>query len=492
MDAPQTTATEPRFDLRGRSLREHAARGTVVNSVFLVSVNGLALLRGFLVAGFLTREEYGVWGVLFISLGTLLVLRQIGVSDRYVQQDDADQERAFQVAFTLECLFTGAMCVLLALAVPVVAIVYGRSELLAPGFVLVALLPALALQSPLWVFYRRMEFARQRRLQAIDPVVGFVVAVGLAAAGAGYWALIAGTVAGAWAAALVSLRASPYPLRLRLDRADARAYLQFSWPIAVGGLSTIIIAQGTVLAGAATLGLAGVGAITLASAIIQYSDRVDQIVTQTLYPAIAAVKGRPEVLFEVFVKSNRIALMWGAPFGVGLSLFAADLVHHAIGDKWEPAIILLQVFGVLAAVNHVGFNWSAFWRARGETRPLATTAVVTTVAFLAGTLPLLLAEGLEGLAWGMAIMVGASLAMRAFYVTRLFPGFRPLLHAVRGLGPVVPAAATVLGVRALGGLGDGGSGALAELALFAAVFAAATAALERPLLREAVGYLRPR
>jgi PST family polysaccharide transporter len=438
-----------------------------------------------------TTAEYGAWGVLFISLGTLLVLREIGVSDKYVQQDDPDQERAFQVAFTLECIFTGAMCVILAALVPVVAFVYGEPKLLAPGFVLVAMLPALALQSPLWVFYRRMEFVRQRTLQAVDPVVGFVVAVALAIAGAGYWALIAGTVAGAWAAAIVSVSQSPYPLRFRFDRVDARAYLRFSWPIAIGGLSTIVIAQGTILAGEAELGLAGAGAITLASAIIQYTDRVDQIVTQTLYPAIAAVKDQRDLLFEVFVKSNRIALMWGAPFGIGLSLFADDLVHHVLGDKWAPAIILLQVFGVLTAINHVGFNWSAFWRARGETKPLAVTAVVTTLAFLGGTLPLLIAEGLEGLAWGMAIMIAASLAMRAYYVTRFFEGFKPWRHALRGLGPTVPPAAAVLGVRALGGFGDSLGGALGELGVFLAVFVAATVVLERALLREAAGYLRP-
>ena len=92
-------------------------------------------------------------------------------------------------------------------------------------------------------------------------------------------------------------------------------------------------------------------------------------------------------------------------------------MHYVLGDKWEPAIVLLQVFGVLTAVNHVGFNWSAFWRARGETRPLAVTAVVTTLAFLLGT-PLLLADGLDVLAWGMSIMIAASLAMPVFYVTR--------------------------------------------------------------------------
>ncbi|MEA2295459.1 MAG: hypothetical protein QOE86_3098 [Solirubrobacteraceae bacterium] len=483
-------AAEPRFDLRGRTLRQHAARGTVVNTVFLVGVNALALVRGFLVAGFLTRGEYGVWGVLTISLGTLLVLRQIGVSDRYVQQDEPDQERAFQVAFTLECIFTAASCVLLLIAVPVIALVYGHAGLLLPGFAIVAMVPALALQSPLWVYYRRMEFGRQRTLQAADPVVGSIVAVALAAAGLGYWALVLGALAGAWAGAIVSVRASPYPLRFRAGRAEARSYLRFSWPIAIGGLTSIVISQGTILAGEAAVGLAGVGAITLAASISQYSDRVDQIVTQTLYPAIAAVQDRRETLFEVFVKSNRIALMWGAPFGVGLALFASDLVTYGIGERWRPAVGLIEVFGVIAAVNHVGFNWSAFFRARGETRPLATQALVTTAVFLAVTVPLTLAGGLNGLSIGMVAMVGASLAMRAFYVMRLFAGFSPLRHALRGLGPTVPAAAAVLLVRLAGGLGDSLAGALAELVLFVAVFAVATGVLERPLLREAAGYLR--
>ena len=185
------------------------------------------------------------------------------------------------------------------------------------------------------------------------------------------------------------------------------------------------------LAGEATLGLAGAGAITLA---------FDQIAPRPCSRRSPPAKDRTEVLFESFVKSNRLALMWGAPFGVGLSLFA-DLVDHGIGDEWKPAVGLLQAFGVITAVNHVGFNWTAFYRARGDTKPLATVAVLTTLAFLAITLPALILEGLDGLAAGMAAMVAVSLAGRAYYVVRPFPGFQPLRHAVRALAPTVPDAA---------------------------------------------------
>ena len=64
------------------------------------------------------------------------------------------------------------------------------------------------------------------------------------------------------------------------------------------------------------------------------------------------MRDRLDLLFETFVKSNRIALMWGLPFGVGVALFASDLVHFGIGDRWRPGVGLIQafVFAILTLV----------------------------------------------------------------------------------------------------------------------------------------------
>ena len=70
-------------------------------------------MKGFVLAGFVSRADYGIWGILGASLGTLLWLRQVGIGDKYIQQDEDDQEVAFQKAFTLELMFTGALVVLL-------------------------------------------------------------------------------------------------------------------------------------------------------------------------------------------------------------------------------------------------------------------------------------------------------------------------------------------------------------------------------------------
>jgi O-antigen/teichoic acid export membrane protein len=177
------------------------------------------------------------------------------------------------------------------------------------------------------------------------------------------------------------------------------------------------------------------------------------------------------------------------PFGVGVTLFCADIVNFGIGSRWEPAIGVLQVYGVAAAFNHVGFNWTAYFRARDETRPIAVANFAALIAFLAVGIPLILTFGLEGFAVGIAFQGLVHLAVRAFYMQRLFHGFGFARHAARAFAPTLPAVGVVLALRALEPGGRTLELALGELALYLGVTAAATWYLEAPLLREAVGYV---
>ena len=474
---------------RHGDLRTHTARGVMVNTAFMVVLSALSLVRGFALAHYLTREDYGVWGLLAVSLGTLLWLKQVGVGDKYIQQNDPDQEVAFQKAFTLELAFNGIAMVVLAIALPIFALIYGHSSIVAPGLVVLLVLPAGALQAPVWIYYRNLDYFRQRVLQAVEPVVGFVVALSFAIAGAGYWALAAGVVSGAWAAAIAAVIVSPYRLRLRFDRGTLRSYASFSWPLFIANGSSMLIAQSAVLVGNAKLGLAGIGVVALSSNITDFTQRVDALITGALYPAICAVRDQLAVLKETFVKSNRLALMWAMPFGTALTLFCADLVHFVLGDRWVPAITLLRVMGLTAAIAHIGFNWDAYMRAVGRTRPLAVAGAASMITFVVIGLPLLVAYGLPGLAVGIALQVAANLVCRAYYLRKLFHGFDYLRHAARAIVPTIPAVAAVLAMRALES-GERTLGmAAAELGVYLAVTAAATWWAERGLLREAAGYV---
>jgi O-antigen/teichoic acid export membrane protein len=497
-DEEQSLQTAEALALDGRlphldvGLREHTARGTIINAAFRIGLAGLTLLRRTAVAAFLTPSELGVWGAVLITVMTLMFLKNSAIGDKFIQQSEDDQEAEFQRAFTFEVIVTLGLLLVGAALLPVFALAYDDWAIVLPGLVLLFGVLGGAFQAPTWIFYRRMNFFRQRVLESVDPVVGFVATMALAVAGFGYWCLVLGLLIGAWTGAVVALRACPYRIKPRFDRASAREYFGFSWPLFIAGFGAIVIAQGSVLAGSHAVGIAGVGAIALAVSVTAFSSGVDAIVTETLYPAICAVQDRTALLHETFVKSNRLALMWGMPFGFGLALFASDLVHYVIGDKWEPAIILLQAFGVIVAIGQLGFNWAAFLRARNETRPIAAVAVITAVSFCAITVPLLFIDGLRGYAIGMLAMTLVTVGARSYYLARLFSGFRILWHAGRAIAPSVPAVLLVLGLRLLEPAGRGLGTALAELAVYVVVTIAATLLFERALLREVLSYLRPK
>jgi O-antigen/teichoic acid export membrane protein len=487
---PASVALRRRADLPAGSLRGHMARGTILNALFLVGLNALALLKGIVVAGLIGPSEYGVWGIVSLVLLSLITLKSVGVGDKYIQQDEPDQELAFQKAFTLELVSAGVLVCMMGALLPILALAYGQSEILAPGFVLMLVLPGLALQLPIWTFYRRMQFLKLRVFQAVDPVTGAAVTVALAVAGLGYWSAVVGVVVGTWAGALAAMAASPHRPALRYEHGTMREYVSFSGPLVLAAANTVVVFQVVPLAGEAAEGLVGAGAITLAMMLSTFSERIEAAITQTLYPAVAAVRGSKEVLRESFEKSNRLALICIVPIGVGLAVFVPDLVEFGIGDRWEPAIVVIQIFALTASIRMVGFSWGVFYKAEGRTRPVATVAAISLGVFLLALVPLVNWLGLEGVAAAVALMTLTSLAGRSYYILKFFPGFDLVRHGLRAMLPTVPAVAAVLVARLVSGDDRTLALALGELALYVVVVGAATIALERQLLRELLGYLR--
>jgi O-antigen/teichoic acid export membrane protein len=493
-EAPVGDTRRIRFDLKGRSLREHAARGTVVNAAFMIGLAFVGLARGLVMAAFVSRADYGVWGLVIVSVVSLLWLRQLGVGDKFIQQDEEDQRLAYQKAFTLELALALVSTLILAALMPVFALVYGEWRIVPPGLVLLLVLPPAAFATPLWIYYRQMRFVRQRLIQAVDPVVSFVVMVALAVAGAGYWSFVIGLVVGSWAMALVAMINAPIPMRLRrqaFQRETLGTYFTFSWPLFVSGAGGLVLAQTTTIATEAHLGIAAVGALALASNLTQFADRVQQLVTTTLYPAICAVKERTDLLRESLLKSNRLGMMWGMPFGVGLSLFCSDLVDFGIGDEWEPSVTLLQVTGLVVAISQIFMNWDAYFRARAETKPMAVASWAAALTFVLAGIPLLIVFDLKGLALAIGLQGAAHLVCRVYFLHRLFGDLPLLRHALSGVLPIVPGVVAVLGMRLVESGARTGVEALAELAVFILLTAAATWSREAPLLREAIGYLFP-
>ena len=480
-------SSEERLAFPRSELRKRTARGAVINGAFLAGAEGLVLLQGLIVTVLLGPQAIGLYGIVTTTAITITALKRVGIDEAYVQQDEQGQEEEFQRAFTLELVFSVALTVVIAASAPAIAAIYGDDRLVALTLAVAYLPVAFALQAPTWIFFRRMDFVRQRMLQAVIPVVTFVTTVPLAAwTDLGVWSLVIGPFAGNVAGIVAANKVSPYRLRLRFDPVARRRYIRFSWPILVNAVVLLVIQQGQVLAFALDGGLAAAGYITVAATLTRYADRADMIVANTIYPAICAVQGRVATLEELFVKSSRLTMMWAIPFCAGFILFAPDLVHFILGDKWIPAIVLLQGLAAAAAILQIGWNWFSFYRAAGNPRPQAVESLVMAGTFGGLAIPGLILWGSAGFVWGRIAGAIATVAVRRFYVRKLLPHVELVTLGLRGLAPVAAGAAMAYALRlALWGGDRPAWQAVAEIALFTAGTAAVTWMIERPLIREA-------
>jgi O-antigen/teichoic acid export membrane protein len=238
-------------------------------------------------------------------------------------------------------------------------------------------------------------------------------------------------------------------LKLRYDRGTARQYVRFSTPILFSSLSSLVLMQSTTLFARSAAGLAGVGALSLANSVKNYTAFADQIISQAMYPAVCAVKDRVDLMFESFVKSNRLALMWGFPAGVGVALFAPDLIAYVLGHRWDSAVFVLQMVGLVSAIGHIAFNWDDYVRATGDTRPVMKYAWIGVAAWFVGPIPLLATHGLDGYGVGLFFVAAINFVVRGYFMRKLFPGFAMLRHAARAIAPTVPAVLVILGLRLL-------------------------------------------
>src|SRR5215217_4293350 len=473
-------------------LGRRTVRGVAINATFLLIVESVALAQGLIVARLLGPREVGLYGIVSITATTLIALKRVGIDEAFVQQDEQDQEQEFQRAFTLELGLAVIFTLLIAISAPLIAAAYDEPRLLWLTLAVAYLPIAFALQAPLWIFFRRMDFMRQRSLQAVVPLTTFAVTVPLVIAGVGVWSLVIGAFAGNVASAILAIRVSPYRLGIRWDRATLRRYFAFSWPVFVVTICGLLMAQGQIFVFDLDGGLEATGFVALAVALTRYADRADTVISPAIYPAVCAVRDQAATLERLFTAAARASAIWSLAFGALFVLFAPDLVHFVLGDEWNGAVPLLQGLAASGALYYLGFSWIAFARGLNRPRPPALESVGALVVFGAVAVPLLFASGTT--AYVLA-MVGSSLVVlvvRTYFVRRLLPGVALGSLAARALWPIALAMGAVAAARlAMWGGDRDAVQAGGEVLLFVAVYLGATFTTERDLIRELRTTARP-
>jgi len=122
--------------------------------------------------------------------------------------------------------------------------------------------------------------------------------------------------------------------------------------------------------------------------------------TVTLFPAFSTLAKEPSRLAAAYQRSQAFITALALPAGIGAALIADPIVRLLMGEKWAPAIFVMQVLGPVFAFQTIGQFAQPLAMALGHTRLLflrdlqlffirLPIITVSTIMF-----------GLPGLVWG--------------------------------------------------------------------------------------------
>jgi O-antigen/teichoic acid export membrane protein/glycosyltransferase involved in cell wall biosynthesis len=364
----------------------------------------------------LTPNDYGVFGMAMVFIGLAQIVAESGLNAAIIQRPGITEEETAELGGV--AVIVGVALALLGAAGAGIFASFYRDGAHVVRLILPALSALFILRSvqvvPRALLARELRFRELAIIEAVETLVLVTVTLGCAFLGWKYWALVAGTLLGAVAATVLSLRVRAH--RLAIPSGLVRDPVRFGAQVVGSQLSGYVYGNADFAIVGRLLGTNALGYYTAAwTAASIPAERVGGLVARVTPAFFAAVQQDRALLRRYFERLSEALALVTLPASVGLALVADEFVPVLLGSQWTAAILPLRLLALYGASRSVLFLAQHVLLATGQSRAIITfsvsAAVVLPIAFVMGS-----ASGTAGVAW--AWVVGYPLFMLTTF-TRL-------------------------------------------------------------------------
>jgi PST family polysaccharide transporter len=371
----------------GSSLREQVSAGVkwgVIASI-VTQVSRFAFVA--VLMRMLGPENFGIVGQASVFITITYIFLHLGTAATIIQRpqlDRAEVGTAWWVNVALGIAFTGMTIV----GAPLVASFFHTGELTAVLRVLSIcfLLKAFAVV-PTALLYRNMRLRALGLAEIASSLLGGVVAIAAALAGAGYWALVIQSIAmdGIFLIALVMISGLPDPT---WSSKAAKDMWGFSSRVMGSELVRYMSENSDKFLVGRYLGATQLGFYSLAYRVLQMPVMMMQQAGRVILPTFSRLQDDRERLAHIFLKSTESTALITCPVMVITILCAPVAVPIVFGDAWAPAVVPLQLLAAMT-IQYLIFSITgavllAVGRADWEFRWTLLSMFVSFISFVVG------------------------------------------------------------------------------------------------------------
>jgi lipopolysaccharide exporter len=395
-------------------------KGSAWISAARALVNALSVLSTLLLARLLVPADFGVVTLAMTMLVIMSSITELSLSSALIRHS-APSRSHFDAAWTLNALRGLVLGGLFAAGGPLAANIYDDPRLIGIMAGLGFSIFLSGLTNPRSIMLQReLIFWQEFVLNVTQKLAGVVASIAIAYYYQTYWALVIGTLVMQATNVLVSYTILPF--RPRISFSHLKELFSFSAWLTAGQVVNTLNWRFDYLLIGKGLGMVPLGYYSVGSNLAQVPTReTTSPLTKVIFPAFANIREDRPRLAAAYQRAQSLVTAVALPAGIGAALVADPLIRLTMGEKWTPAIFIVQVLASVFALQTLGSLAEPLGMANGQTRLLfmrnLQMLLIRTPIIIAG----MVLGGLKGVVIARVIsgLVTIFLAMR---LVRRFTG----------------------------------------------------------------------
>ncbi len=318
------------------------------NTINSVLTQVLYAVVGVVLANILTREDYGLVGVLLIFQAFAMVLVDSGLGAALLQRKDPT-DRDYSTVFWFNLIVSVTLYILLSLSLPLIARIFHNDLRLIPlgrVMLLVLIVNALGIIQTNRLM-KRMDVKHVTISSTVGLIVGGIIGIWSAVSGHGAWALVWQTltlsaVKTGWLWISEGWRPDPV-----FSMTSLRRIIRLGASVCSTSLLNTLFLQAYSFVTGACYSMAALGVYTQADKWSKMgSASITQILTSSFVPLLARAQDSPDDFHRYVQRINRFTALILLPAMGGMAVLSAPIFHTLFGHKWDPAIPLFAILSL--------------------------------------------------------------------------------------------------------------------------------------------------
>jgi O-antigen/teichoic acid export membrane protein len=387
----------------------------IAHSILWVSISNISLkfvnfFITIILARLLEPSDFGLVAIAFIIVNFFEILRDLGIGAALIHRKE-DSDIAADTAFFLFPLIAVIFYLVAYLIAPSASKFFREDEL-------TSIIRVLSFTLIIWSFgnlprtliSKELSFKKMAVSETVSKISYGIAAILMALNGFGVWSIVGGRLFLEITAVITIWKVLDWRPSFRFDKKIAIELLNYGKHVITASIIVFIISIVDVTVIGHELGSESLGYYNIAlSTASMFTIQTARTLSKVMFPAYSIIQKDMEKMRKAYLKTLRYLSMIIFPASFGIISIAWYFIKVIYGDKWLPAVTMLQVLSIYGLSNAMINITDNVYLAAGKPKIQTDIYVVQLIIILILIYPLTLTYGALGTA--MSVTVPALLTL---------------------------------------------------------------------------------